>query len=735
LGFPPVPSPGETGDRESAAGSPAAGAAGTGICGGADTARRPTELMDPTTPAQFLPGVGPVRAKRLAKLGIETVEDLLWHVPRAYMDRSRLSRLDRLVPGAVQTAVAEVVRARLHRRAGRVSVFEIELDDGAGRASAVWFNQPYLYQTIRKGKTLLVHGKVRFYRGLQFQSPEYEILSAEGPAGALHGGRIVPIYALTAGISQKQLRLWVQRGLEQLGPRLADPLPEEMRRRLVLPGLSPAFREVHFPEKAGDAEAARDRLAFEEFLCLQLAFGLVKQTRAEPGTARPLRSSGELVRRFLAGLPFELTAGQQAVLREITADLRRDRPMNRLLQGDVGSGKTVVAAVAALKAIAAGTQVAYMAPTEILAQQQGSTFERWLGPLGRTSRVLLGRMRAAERREILEGLRSGTVDLVVGTHALLEEGVEFARLGLVVVDEQHRFGVMQRRILREKGEWPHCLVMSATPIPRTLSMTLYGDLDLSLLTEMPPGRRPPRTRLVPARKREDLLRFVAGLIRAGQRAFFIYPLVEESEQLDLKDATNMAAALAEHPAFRGIRVGLLHGRLKGEEKEDRIRRFREGSTPCLVATTVVEVGVDIPQATVMVVEHPERFGLSQLHQLRGRVGRGGGTSHFLLLRPPRVSAESLERLRVLVRESDGFRVAEEDLRLRGPGEMLGTAQHGLPTFRVGDLIRDPELLVRARAEAAALLSRDPRLELDEHEGLRSRVESQFGKRMPLYKIG
>ncbi len=696
-------------------------------------------------PVQFVPGVGPQRAERLARLEISSVGELLGHLPRSYVDRTRVRPLADLLPGIEATCVATVTSIVSQRVRGGLSLVRATLSDESASATAVWFNQPFLIRQLKAGTRLLLHGKVRLVAAaarLELQAPEYEVLPPGGVAEALSGGRLVPVYPSTQGISQKGLRRAIHEALEKAV--IEDALPEALAAQIGGPSLALAYRHAHFPEDEAQAEAARRRIAFDELFWLQLALGLVKNRQGETPGPTPARDGdpppsshprGSLTDRFRSALPFTLTPAQERAVTEISADIERSTPMNRLLQGDVGSGKTVVAALAALRAIECGFQLAYLAPTEVLAAQQAASFRSWFEPLGLKSGLLLGRTRAGERRPLLERLVSGELAALIGTHALLEGPVEFARLGLVVVDEQHRFGVRQRARLREKGRSPHTLVMSATPIPRTLAMTLYGDLDLTVLDEMPPGRTPPTGRLVPEARRGDLLRWTGAQLAQGRRAYFVYPLVEESEELEMRAATQMAAELALLPGFREGGVALLHGRLAGEEKEQILGRFRRGEVRCLVATTVIEVGVDVPEATILVIEHPERFGLSQLHQLRGRIGRGGGESHFFMVVGRGVGRESMERLRILLRETSGFRVAEEDLRLRGPGELMGTAQHGLPTLRAADLTRDQDLLQLAHRKAGELLRLDPGLNRPEQGLVRARLLELHGQRLPLVDVG
>jgi ATP-dependent DNA helicase RecG len=688
-----------------------------------------------TRDVQFLKGAGPRRSALLEKLGIRTVGDLLFHLPSAYLDRTRLTPLDKVRADMDVTVAAEVVRAGVRRgRGGRRDAI-IRLDDGSGRIDAVWYNQPYVAGLLRPGCRILASGRVRIGRLLHIASPEFEILEEEGDRPNLIGGRIVPVYPLTAGISQKLLRSLVHGALESLPSVLEDPLPASLTSALDLPGRREALWALHLPGAVEGAEAARRRFALEELLMFQLLLLRLRRRRARTENGRSLEGDPGKLALVRANLGYALTGAQERALATILSDLRSRRPAMRLLQGDVGSGKTVVAALACAWAAAAGSQACFMAPTEVLALQHAETLERILAPAGVRVALLIGRTAAAERRRVLAALEEGRIDLLVGTHALIEEKVQPRTVGLIVVDEQHRFGVMQRLRLREKGPRPHTLVMSATPIPRTLALAYYADLDITTIDEMPPGRTPVVTRLIDRSRWDDLLGFVAGRLRAGQQAFFVYPLVEESEALDLRDATRMREEIASHPAFRELEVGLLTGRTEPAERERIMAGMRAGSLRALVATTVIEVGIDLPRATVLVVEHPERFGLSQLHQLRGRIGRAPGEAPYcFLMRPEHAGTETLERLRVLVRESNGFRIAEEDLRLRGPGELFGTLQAGMPRMQVADLIRDADLLRTARGSAEAILREDPELARSDHARLWGAIVRRHPEGVRLFEI-
>jgi ATP-dependent DNA helicase RecG len=693
----------------------------------AEVAREGSPML---LPVLALPGVGPARAERLAAMGVATVGDLLRLPPRRYEDRTHVTALAEALRAAAANP-GESPEPALHRvqvhavssrrlRAG-LSLVRARVADASAAVDAVWFNQMYVQRLLRPGAWLYLYGRLQWSRGRpQIASGEIEVDDGN-PALA---GRLVPVYPLTAGMSQRAVRLLVRAALARVGDRIADPLPGDLRQSLALPHAAAAIHALHTPPDAEALAAARRRLAFEELLWLQLGLALRRRSRESVRRSFRYAPPGESSRRFRGALPFALTGAQARVLREIEGDLERSRPMYRLLQGDVGSGKTVVAAATLLRAIESGRQAALMAPTEILAEQHHDRIGPWLGAVGARVRLLTGRATAGERARIVGELERGLADLVVGTHALIQEGVRFQALGLVVTDEQHRFGVRQRDTLAGKGERPDVLAMTATPIPRTLAYTLYGDLDVSVLDEMPPGRRPVRTYWRPPEGRARVYEFVARELAGGRQAFVVCPKVEEGDD-DMAAVTEWAGEIRRR-WLPGFAVAMLHGRMPGAEKEATMRAFARGETKCLVATTVIEVGVDVPNASVMVIEGADRFGLAQLHQLRGRVGRGPHTSWCILIAPDRGGPVS-ERLRTLEKTHDGFRIAEADLRLRGPGELLGLRQHGLPELRFADLTEDLSLLTAARDAAAQLIAADPQLRAPEHEGLRAEVLRLFGQ--------
>jgi len=696
-------------------------------------------------PLQYLKGVGPWVAEKLSHQGILSAEDLLFHLPHRYEDRRDFAAVSSLTPGQRATVMGEIVVAGAGRpRHSRMRTYEMIVDDGTGTLTAKWFHYQgdWLEKRFHQGQKVILNGVPRLFGGkVEMQHPDAEVVEQdEDPSGF---ARLIPIYPSTEGLFQKTIRGATAQALEKLADQVPDALPAELCQRRQLLPLAEALRQVHFPPQEAVLEDLNQqrspghrRLIYDEFFFLEVGLALQRQGVIEE-PAIPVSGGGRLMDRLRERLPFTLTGAQERVLGEILADLKRPHPMHRLLQGDVGSGKTVVAVLAALAAIEDGLQAAIMAPTEILSEQHYLTMHRFMEDVGARVVLLSAAVRGAARKKVLAQIAAGSVDIVVGTHAVIQDKVEFKRLGLGIVDEQHRFGVLQRAKLRAKAmkeTTPHVLVMTATPIPRTLAMTAYGDLDLSVIDEKPPGRQRVTTRIFPEKKRAEVYRLVREQVEQGRQAFVVYPLVEESETLDLKDATRMAEHF-QREVFPDLRVGLLHGRMKTPDKEAVMRAVVAGGIQILVATTVIEVGIDVPNATVMLVENAERFGLSQLHQMRGRIGRGPDPSSCLLLAQYTRSDDAWRRLRVMEETDDGFRIAEEDLAIRGPGELLGTRQSGVPDFRVASLARDAKVLSEAREDAFALVREDPELSRPEHRRIREVLLQRWGKRLRLARVG
>jgi ATP-dependent DNA helicase RecG len=691
-----------------------------GAGGEPPSARRapPSAIRDPQAPVTALPGVGEGRARQLEALGVRTLRDLLSLVPRRYIDYSQAYPIAHALFGREGTFKGQVRAIEEKRLPGKKSLVVAEIADETGTLAATWFS-PYVAQQLAPGDWVALSGVVEQRRGrLALDNPEWEALDRE----QLHTGRIVPVYPLTRGLHQKTLRRLVHQALDAGAGAVADVVPAEVRARLRLPPLPEALRQFHFPADDEALTAARRRLAFDEVFLLQLGMLQRKQRwqRAAPGHAFTVEEA--TIERFLAALPFALTGAQRRTLTDIVADMRAPVAMSRLVQGDVGSGKTVVAAAAMLAAVAEGCQAAIMAPTAILAEQHWRTLERLYGALPEARRpnvrLLIGSTPARERRAIAAGLADGTVNILVGTQAIIQAGVEFARLGFATVDEQHRFGVVQRAALRGKGYHPDILVMTATPIPRSLALTLHGDLDVSTIDELPPGRQTVVTRAAAPDERPREYQFIHEEVAAGRQAFVICPLVEESEAVEARAATAEWERLRTE-VFPDLRVGLLHGRMRPAEKDQTLAAFRDRELDILVSTAVVEVGIDIPNATVMLIEGADRFGLAQLHQFRGRVGRGAAQAYCILL-ADNAGADAQERLAALVETQDGFALAQKDLDMRGPGEFFGTRQSGLPDLKVAGL-GDLRLLEAARREAERLLDADPELGRDEHAPLRAHL--------------
>ena len=713
-----------------------------------------------TVPIRFAKGVGPQRASTLQRLGIETVEDALWTVPWRYEDRSVMTPIGQLVPGMVTAVCGTVVKNSAKRtRNRRFTVLEIGLEDQTGRLQAVFFNQPYLEQIFAVGKSIMMSGRViagkQGWMVPRMDVSQYEVVG-EGTESTLHVGRIVPIYHETKGWTSRQMRVLMRGLVDEHAADLQDILPVPIRARQRLLPVQEAVVQIHFPKAGADLAAlelgkspVHRRLAFEELFLLQMALAARQRSVQVEKKRLHFNPRTPLLDKLGRVLPFTLTTAQDQVIREIFRDMIAPRPMNRLVQGDVGSGKTVVALHAIVLACGSGYQAALMAPTEILAEQHYRNLSPLLHSLGVNAALLRGSDKAATKKNQIAHLASGRIQVAIGTHALIQKGVAFKSLGLAVVDEQHKFGVLQRKTLIEKGYGPDVVVLTATPIPRTLAMTVYGDLDVSIIHTLPPGRKPVRTFLFGEAQRRRAYQILRDELHNKRQVYVVYPLVEESEKTDLQAAIQGAERLQEGE-LKEFRVGVLHGRMKQADKEAVMTDFTEGKIQVLVATTVIEVGVDVPNATVMMIEHAERFGLAQLHQLRGRVGRAGYQSYCLLMaatmgrnktlpgKRPTGNQESAslvkERLEALVRSNDGFVIAEEDLRIRGPGEFFGFRQWGMPEFRVANIVRDGDLLHQARLEAFSLLKQDPQLTASAHQGIKEAMLRKWQKKLELGSI-
>ncbi len=678
-------------------------------------------------PVTVVKGMGPVLATKFKKMGVKTVRDLLYFFPHRHLDYSKLKHISELVEGEEQTIIANIWQAQETSPGGRRST-EAIVGDETGNIRVLWFNQPYLAKSLTTNARIILSGRVSLFKGRHvFLSPDWELMEGQD---LVHTARLVPVYPLTQGLRPRQVRRLMKDFIDRWAGRLTDFLPEELRIRLGLLKLPEAISQAHYPESEESKNKARIRLAFDELFLLQLGVMSRKRNWQESQPSIPFDIPTALLKQFISSLPFVLTPDQDKVLKEILGDLGKTTPMCRLLQGEVGSGKTVVATAALLLAAANGCQGAFMAPTEILAEQHFATICGLLANIGRAEgegylrsykgiltnplniALLIGDIKQAGKKRIQQQIKEGSIDIVIGTHALVQKGLEFAKLGLAVVDEQHRFGVEQRSALREKGFNPHMLVMTATPIPRTLALTLYGDLDLSVISELPPGRQMVKTKWLKPEQRESAYNFVRKQVSEGRQAFILCPLIEESEAIAAQAAVVEYERLSQE-VFPDLKVGLLHGRLSAADKDAVMEEFRTGRLDILVSTPVIEVGIDIPNATVMLIESADRFGLSQLHQFRGRVGRGKEQSYCMLL-AENPSEVARQRLDIIENTHDGFKLAEEDLKMRGPGEFFGTRQSGLPDLRMAKM-SDVALLELARNEAIKLFRLDPGMDRMEHK--------------------
>ncbi len=698
----------------------------------------PIEL---STPVTYLKGVGPRRAEALRRLDIVTAGDLLFHLPHRYEDASTVSDISSLEPGMDATVLGRVISKGVIPTRKGLRVFQAVVRDRSGIIEVSWPGQPYLDRAISKDDVLLLSGPVRFFHGRQLQPREFVNMgrAEEDEFEGGMGGRVLSVYPATDGLSFRQIRSLIDAHLDTLLPLVRERLPGDLLQRAALPQLQEALRMVHRPASVSEAMRGRDRIAFDELFFFHILQSRAKSLSREKREGIAFTNRRDLTSRLRESLPYELTGAQVRATREIFADMCGEFRMHRLLQGDVGSGKTIVALFAALLAVENGYQAAIMVPTELLAEQHARTFRALLDPLGVRTVLLTASLPARERRAAAAALESGEPLVAVGTHALVQSGTRFGRLGFAAIDEQHRFGVEQRSALGSKGLGddqsgmrPDTLLMSATPIPRSLALTLHGDLDVSLLDERPAGRRPVKTALRRGKSRQKILAFIDSEIERGRQAYIVYPVIEESEKLDLKAATTMYEELASG-AFAHRRLALLHGRLDSEERDATMRAFRDHELDILVSTTVIEVGIDVANATVMLIEHPERFGLSQLHQLRGRVGRGAEESYCILLGDS--APDSTRRLEIFTGTEDGFEIAKADLALRGMGDLFGERQSGTPTFKVADPLRDERLLLVSRELAGEILERDPELTSAANAGIRRALTERYARALELFRVG
>lgn len=685
-------------------------------------------------PIQYAKGVGPHRARLLTRLGIKNVKDAIYYLPYRYEDRRSIKKISHLTSGMIETAVGKVISLDIvNIPNSKLKIFEIILSDGTGVLKGKWFNQPYMKKLFKTGQEVILSGNVKYWRAVpEIDNPEYEFID-DDTENFIHTSRIVPVYRTTAGMSVRVLRGIMFKVINTFSEQIKDAIPYDILLKYGLPSLNDSIYNVHFPPQESDIGSLnrgssdfRKRLSFDELLHLELGIAIIK-SRGSREQGISFNPKGELVSSLLKQLPFSLTNAQERVFNDIQKDMLKPYPMNRLIQGDVGSGKTVVALMAMLSAVECGYQAAMMAPTEILAEQHYINIHRLVENLG--LRICL--LSSSKKERPLDGISTGNTDIVVGTHALIQEGVRFKKLGLVVIDEQHRFGVMQRASLRKKAKNPDVLVMTATPIPRTLSMTLYGDLDYSVIDELPPKRSPVITRLFYNNQKRLIYQAMSEEVKKGRQAYIVYPVIEESENSDLRSA--IAGKTALERIFPDFSVGLIHGKMKPAERESIMSSFVDKRIDILVSTTVIEVGVDVPNATMMIIVHAERFGLSQLHQLRGRVGRGSDQSYCFLLVYNPCGEDAGRRLGIMIKSSDGFRISEEDLEIRGPGEFLGTRQSGMPDLRVASIVRDAGLLEAARKEAFTIVEKDP--ELQKLPGLKKSVERFWEGKIDIFKTG